>query len=717
MIMKNHRNPLTYFSKHALKREKKRDHQQAFFSPLFRSALKQSLIRMFQFDVVKDNPTMASVLVVNYFLTFYFLREIYISSDQLFFHGFLLLILWMTSYFAQVSETIAIGRGKAQVDALKTLASATSTKRLLDPKNEANFQEIYSCDLQVGDYVLVQKGEIIPADGEIYSGAALIDESAVTGESAPVIRESGGDISAVTGGTTVVSDSLVMRVASKPGEGFLAKMIDLIEGAKRRKTPNEEALSIFLTGCTLIFIVVVAALRPIFDIRADQLAIGPQVLDVNPFLLGVIFICLIPTTISALLPAIGIAGMDRLMKLNIIAMSSRAIEAAGDTDTIMLDKTGTITLGNRQAVEFYPAPSVSLYEIAYAAYLSSIADDTAEGKSILKLALQQFPEIEKVTISSDYTHVPFSAKTRMSGVKTEHNSYFKGALDAIEGELKKKSPQNNPILSAVRANCERISMSGGTPLLVTHNDMILGAIFLKDVVKSGLKERFSLLRPMGLETVMITGDTPLTAAAISAEAGLDKFYGQVTPEKKLDIIKKYQAEGHIVAMTGDGSNDAPALAQADVALAMNSGTQAAREAANLIDLDSDPTKLIEIIHVGKDLLITRGALTTFNIANDIAKYFVLLPAIIASISPQIASYLSFIPLSSPKNACLASGLFNAWIIVLLIPLALKGVKTKIQSSDTMFRKNIMTWGLLGFFSPIVGIMLFDNLLYFFERLV
>ncbi len=695
----------------ALKREKKNVKEPKNVFQLCIGSLGQAFLRTFQFQLVWDNPTMAALLVVNYLLTAYFLWEVCIGSESILFHASLLGILWATSYFGQVSETIAMGRGKAQADALKTLETTTKAKRLIDPSDVSKYQEIYSCDLQLGDYLYVMKGEIIPADGEIYTGAALIDESAVTGESAPVVRESGGDVSAVTGGTTVVSDGLVMVVTSKPGEGFLAKMISLVEGSSRRKTPNEEALSVLLTGTTLIFIIVVMVLKPVFDARVAQIASTTLFMDIDPFLMGIVFVCLITTTISALLPAIGIAGMDRLMKLNIIATSSRAIEAAGDADILMLDKTGTITLGNRQAAQFFPAPNIAIDELAYAAYMSSIADDTAEGKSIIRLVQEKFPEIKQRNEDSTYEYIPFSAKTRMSGIQTKdsHDRYLKGAIDAIEKVVQKESGNNTASLLPleVRRQVEKISMEGGTPLVVVRNATVLGSIYLKDIVKKGLKERFSLLRLMGIQTVMITGDNPMTAAAISAEAGLDKFYGQVTPESKLDIIKKYQAAGHMVAMTGDGSNDAPALAQADVALAMNSGTQAAREAANLIDLDSNPTKLIEVVQVGKDLLITRGALTTFSLANDIAKYFVLLPALIAALSPQVATQISFIQFSSPKNACLAAGLFNAIIILILVPLALKGVRTKIQTGEKMFQRNLFLWGILGAVFPFIGIPLCD----------
>lgn len=701
----------------ALKREKRVVQKAPTRWSIIRRASIDAFFRMFRISFLLDNFTMASVLLINYSLSLYFLYEWMSGVEALQYHGAILSILWMTSYFAQFSETMAMGRGKAQADALKSLETTTTAKKLSDLTQRDSYEELFSCDVQPGDLLLVERGEVIPVDGEVMVGAALIDESAVTGESAPVIREAGGDLSAVTGGTTVLSDSLVMKVTSRAGEGFLAKMIQLVEGSQRRKTPNEEALSVLLTACTTLFAFVVLLFACMFNVRVDQIDPGKYVLDIDPFLLGVMFVCLIPTTISALLPAIGIAGMDRLMKFNIIAMSSRAIEAAGDADILMLDKTGTITLGNRQASEFFPATGISLFDCTKAAYLASLEDDTPEGKSIVRLALEKFPELEREKIAQGFSYIPFSAKTRMSGIFSEDTkeSYYKGAIDSIEKNLQKELQDSRFVIdSAVRSHVEQIALQGETPLVVSHNGHIVGSVALKDIVKPGLKDRFSLLRLMGIQTIMITGDNPLTAAAIAAEAGVDKFYGQVTPEKKLEIIVSYQEKGHIVAMTGDGSNDAPALAQADVAMAMNSGTQAAREAANLIDLDSNPTKLLEIVHVGKDLLITRGALTTFSIANDIAKYFVLLPALISSISPKVALYISWVPLSSPKNGCLAAALFNGWIILFLIPLALRGVRTKIASGESMFRKNLLFWGTLGLFSPFFGIIAFDSIIHFFE---
>jgi potassium-transporting ATPase ATP-binding subunit len=628
------------------------------------------------------------------------------------FVGAISLWLWFTVLFANFSEALAEGRGKAQADALRKTRKETQVKKLpgLPKSGEKPVHFILgaSTQLRQGDLFLVETGDILPADGEVVIGIASVDESAVTGESAPVIREAGGDRSAVTGGTRLLSDWLVVKVSANPGEGFLDRMIGLIEGAKRTKTPNEIALNILLASFTIIFLVVCITLLPfsLFSVKT-----AGQGTPITITVLVALLVCLIPTTIGGLLSAIGIAGMDRLIQRNVIALSGRAVEAAGDVDVLLLDKTGTITLGNRQAVGFMPVGGVTERELAEAAQLSSLADETPEGRSIVVLAKEQFNlRGRTVSVSADYPEgmhfIPFTAQTRMSGVDLDHSRIRKGASDTMIAYVEESG---RSIPADLRAMVDRIARSGGTPLVVVKNDIPLGVIHLKDIVKGGLNERFAQLRRMGIKTIMITGDNPLTAAAIAAEAGLDDFLAQATPENKLKLIRQIQSEGRLVAMTGDGTNDAPALAQADVAVAMNTGTQPAREAANIIDLESNPTKLIEIVEIGKQLLMTRGALTTFSIANDVAKYFAIIPAAFASTYPQLG-LLNFMKLATPESAILSAVIFNALIIVALIPLALKGVPYRAVGASKLLRDNLMIYGLGGLVAPFIGIKAIDMLL-------
>lgn len=623
--------------------------------------------------------------------------------------------LWFTVLFANFSEALAEGRGKAQAEALRKTRQETKAKKIFSiPAGQAKpekFELMESTWLRSGDLYLVETGDIMPADGEIIMGIASVDESAVTGESAPVIREAGGDRSAVTGGTRLLSDWLVVRVSSDPGEGFLDKMINLVEGAKRCKTPNEIALNILLASFTIIFLVVCVTLMPfsLYSVRS-----AGQGNPVTITVLIALLVCLIPTTIGGLLSAIGIAGMDRLIQRNVIALSGRAVEAAGDIDVLLLDKTGTITLGNRQAVAFLPVGGISEFDLADAAQLASLADETPEGRSVVVLAKEKF-NLRGRTVSSSTEYpkgmrfIPFSAQSRMSGVDLDHTSIRKGAPDTMYSAM---DTAGIPAPLDLKQIVERIAHSGGTPLVVTKNETPLGVIHLKDIVKIGLSERFGQLRKMGIKTIMITGDNPLTAAAIAAEAGVDDFLAQATPENKLKLIREIQAEGRLVAMTGDGTNDAPALAQADVAVAMNTGTQPAREAANMIDLESNPTKLIEIVEIGKQLLMTRGSLTTFSIANDIAKYFAIIPAAFAATYPQLA-VLNFMRLSSPGNAILSAVIFNALIIIALIPLALKGIPYRAVSASMLLRDNLLIYGMGGLIAPFIGIKLIDMLLTLF----
>ncbi|HMU60483.1 MAG TPA: potassium-transporting ATPase subunit KdpB [Gemmatimonadales bacterium] len=611
--------------------------------------------------------------------------------------------LWLTVLFANFAEALAEGRGKAQADALRRTRTALQAKRLADPSNHLDFETTLATDLRRGDAVYVPAGEYIPADGEIIEGVASVDESAVTGESAPVIRESGGDRSAVTGGTRVLSDWLVIRVTVNPGESFLDRMIGLIEAAHRKKTPNEIALEILLAGLTLIFLLTVATLLP-FSIYS--VAAAGRGAPVTLTVLVALLVCLIPTTIGGLLSAIGIAGMDRMIRKNVIAMSGRAVEAAGDVDVLLLDKTGTITLGNRQAVAFMPAEGVSEQELADAAQLASLADETPEGRSIVVLAKEKFGIRERDVHALGAHFVPFSAETRMSGVDLDGRQIRKGAAETIVNWVRQAGGR---VPANVDAAVTAIARTGGTPLVVAEGARALGVIQLKDVVKGGIKERFGELRSMGIKTVMITGDNPLTAAAIAAEAGVDDYLAQATPEQKLALIRQYQAEGRLVAMTGDGTNDAPALAQADVAVAMNSGTQAAKEAGNMVDLDSNPTKLIEVVETGKQMLMTRGALTTFSTANDVAKYFAIIPAAFVSTYPALGA-LNVMRLATPQSAVLSAVIFNALIIVFLIPLALKGVAYRPLGAASLLRRNLVVYGLGGITAPFVGIKLIDLLL-------
>jgi potassium-transporting ATPase ATP-binding subunit len=604
--------------------------------------------------------------------------------------------LWFTVLFANFAEAMAEGRGKAQADTLRKARSETIANRLIGSSGQ--LEQVPSSKLRAGDLVFVSAGEFVPSDGEIIEGVASVDESAITGESAPVIREAGGDRSAVTGGTRVLSDKIKVKITSNPGETFLDRMIALVEGAERQKTPNEIALNILLAGLTIIFLLAVVTLQP-FAIYSGS----PQTV----FVLVSLLVCLIPTTIGGLLSAIGIAGMDRLVQHNVLAMSGRAVEAAGDVNTLLLDKTGTITLGNRQAARFVPAPGVTEQELADAAQLSSLADETPEGRSIVVLAKEKYGLRGRELASHDAHFVPFTAQTRMSGVDMDGFEIRKGATDAIQAYLLQNRRE---VPLAVKNTVEEIARSGGTPLVVAEKTRgALGVIELKDVVKGGMKERFDQLRAMGIKTVMITGDNPLTAAAIAREAGVDDFLAQATPKEKMDLIKKEQAEGKLVAMTGDGTNDAPALAQADVGVAMNTGTQAAKEAGNMVDLDSNPTKLIEVVEIGKQLLMTRGSLTTFSIANDVAKYFAIIPAMFAGTFP-VLNALNIMRLQTPQSAVLSAVIFNAVIIIALIPLALRGVKYRAMGAAALLRRNLWIYGVGGIIIPFVGIKLIDMLI-------
>ena len=616
-------------------------------------------------------------------------------------------ILWFTCLFANFAEAIAEGRGKAQADALRAAKKDVEAHRIPSADKKEQITSVPSVSLKKGDFVIVKAGEQIPGDGEVAEGAASVDESAITGESAPVIREAGGDRSAVTGGTTVLSDWIVVQITSEAGESFLDKMIAMVEGAARKKTPNEIALQIFLVALSIIFILVTMSLYAYSVFSAKQAGID------NPTsvtTLAALLVCLAPTTIGALLSAIGIAGMSRLNQANVLAMSGRAIEAAGDVDILMLDKTGTITLGNRQAHAFIPVDGASERELADAAQLSSLADETPEGRSVVILAKEKFGIRGRSLSDKGMTFIPFTAKTRMSGVDYDGNEIRKGAAEAMHEYVTHAG-------GAYSAECGRvvqdISKQGGTPLVVAKNHRILGVIHLKDVIKQGVQERFADLRRMGIQTIMITGDNPMTAAAIAAEAGVDDFLAEATPEGKLKMIRDFQAKGHLVAMTGDGTNDAPALAQADVAVAMNTGTQAAKEAGNMVDLDSSPTKLIDIVRIGKQLLMTRGSLTTFSIANDVAKYFAIIPALFMGLYPGLAA-LNIMSLHSPQSAVLSAIIYNALIIIALIPLALKGVRYREVSAGRQLSRNLLVYGLGGLAAPFAFIKLIDMLLVVME---
>ncbi len=611
--------------------------------------------------------------------------------------------LWFTVLFANFAESLAESRSKAQAASLRALKKTVIAKKLAAPKHGAAWEEISAGELRKGDVVLVETGDVIPADGEVIEGIATVDESAITGESAPVIRESGGDFSAVTGGTRVLSDWLVVRIVVNPGEAFIDRMIAMVEGAKRQKTPNEIALTILLIALSIVFLVVTVTLLPMSLFAVDTAKLGEPV---SVTVLIALLVCLIPTTIGGLLSTIGVAGMSCMMQANVIATSGRAVEAAGDVDVLLLDKTGTITLGNRQASDFMPAPNVSEAPLADAAQLASLADETPEGRSIVVLAKQRFNIREREMESLHAVFVPFTAQTRMSGVDIGERAIRKGAADTMKAYVEALGHVFPP---EVTRAVEDIARRGSTPLVVVDGDRVMGAVELKDIVKGGIKERFAELRRMGIKTVMITGDNRLTAAAIAAEAGVDDFLAEATPEEKLRLIRSYQAQGRLVAMTGDGTNDAPALAQADVAVAMNSGTQAAKEAGNMVDLDSNPTKLLEIVEIGKQMLMTRGSLTTFSIANDIAKYFAIIPAAFTSTYPQL-NLLNVMHLSSPSSAIMSAVIFNALIIIALIPLALKGVKYRTVGAALLLQRNLLIYGLGGVLVPFVGIKLIDMLL-------
>ena len=637
------------------------------------------------------NPVMFVVEVGSVITTIYTVLDGMAGRHTLRFDVQITLWLWFTVLFANFAEAMAEGRGKAQADALRKAKSETIAVRI---KQDGGTEEVPSIQLRLGDICLCVAGGMIPGDGEIIEGVASVDESAITGESAPVIREAGGDRSAVTGGTRVLSDQIKVKITSNPGETFLDRMIALVEGAERQKTPNEIALNILLAGLTIIFLLAVVTLQPIAIYSA-----APQTV----FVLISLLVCLIPTTIGGLLSAIGIAGMDRLVQYNVLAMSGRAVEAAGDVNTLLLDKTGTITLGNRQASEFIPAPGVSKAELADAAQLSSLPDETPEGRSIVVLAKEAYGLRGRELAELNAEFVPFSATTRMSGINFENRLIRKGATDAIAAFLKENG---GSLPDQVRADVETVARSGGTPLVVADGVRALGVIHLKDIVKGGMKERFAQLRAMGIRTVMITGDNPLTAAAIAREAGVDDYLAEAKPKDKMDLIRREQAEGKLVAMTGDGTNDAPALAQADVGVAMNTGTQAAKEAGNMVDLDSNPTKLIEIVEIGKQLLMTRGALTTFSISNDVAKYFAILPAMFAVKFPVLAA-LNIMHLRTPESAILSAVIFNALIIIGLIPLALRGVGYKALSAEALLRRNLIIYGFGGLIAPFLGIKIID----------
>ena len=638
------------------------------------------------------NPVMFVVEVGSVVTSVLLVRDALRHQGAFSFNLQITLWLWFTVLFANFAEAMAEGRGKAQAESLRKARSETVASRVLQ---DGKIEKIASSKLRSGDVVTVTAGEFIPGDGEIVEGVASVDESAITGESAPVIREAGGDRSAVTGGTRVLSDCIKIKITSNPGETFLDRMIALVEGAERQKTPNEIALNILLAGLTIIFLLAVVTLQP-FAIYSG----APQTV----FVLVSLLVCLIPTTIGGLLSAIGIAGMDRLVQHNVLAMSGRAVEAAGDVNTLLLDKTGTITLGNRQAAEFVCAPGVSEAQLADAAQLSSLPDETPEGRSIVVLAKERYGLRGRDLASHEARFVPFTAQTRMSGVNLDGREIRKGASDAIAKYISVVS--GNGLPKEVQATVEQIAHSGGTPLIVSENRRALGVIYLKDIVKGGIRERFSQLRAMGIRTVMITGDNPLTAAAIAREAGVDDFLAQATPKEKMDLIRREQGDGKLVAMTGDGTNDAPALAQADVGVAMNTGTQAAKEAGNMVDLDSNPTKLIEIVEIGKQLLMTRGALTTFSIANDVAKYFAIIPAMFAGTFPVLAA-LNIMHLQTPQSAILSAVIFNALIIIALIPLALRGVKYRAMGAAALLRNNLFIYGVGGIIIPFIGIKLID----------
>jgi K+-transporting ATPase ATPase B chain len=651
------------------------------------------------------NPVMFVVLVGSILTTGLFFHAIGGNGEAS--TGFILAIslwLWFTLIFANFAEAMAEGRGKAQAASLRRARKDTPAKKLSEPKYGSNYETVSATKLKKGDVVLIEAGDFIPMDGEVIEGVASVDESAITGESAPVIRESGGDRSAVTGGTRVLSDWLVVRISSEPGDTFLDRMIAMVEGAKRQKTPNEIALSILLAVFSLIFLLVTVTLLPFSIYSVHSIGQGEPI---TMTVLVALLVCLIPTTIGGLLPAIGIAGMDRMIQANVIATSGRAVEAAGDVDVLLLDKTGTITLGNRQAVEFIPSQGINIESLADAIQLASLSDETPEGRSIVVLAKEKYGIRGRQIHELEAKFVPFTAQTRMSGVDLgDGRQIRKGSVDAIEEYVKNLG---GSFPKDLKSAIESISKSGGTPLVVAEHKNVLGVIHLKDIVKGGIRERFAELRRMGIKTVMITGDNPLTAAAIAAEAGVDDFLAQATPETKLKYIREMQAGGRLVAMTGDGTNDAPALAQADVAVAMNTGTQAAKEAGNMVDLDSNPTKLIEIVEIGKQLLMTRGALTTFSISNDVSKYFAIIPAAFVGIYPSLKA-LNIMHLATPASAVLSAVIFNALIIIFLIPIALCGVRYKPMPANRILRNNLLIYGVGGLIAPFLFIKLIDMIL-------
>jgi K+-transporting ATPase ATPase B chain len=670
------------------------------FDPeILRRAIKESFVKLDP-RLVAKNPVMFVVEVGAALTTAFVIKDAFAGVHDVFFGIQISLWLWFTVLFANFAEAMAEARGKAQADTLRKTKTDTMARKLL-PGDK--FEMVSASQLRSGDIVYCEAGYLIPGDGEVIEGVASVDESVITGESAPVIRESGGDRSAVTGGTKVLSDHIKIRITSNPGETFLDRMIALVEGAVRQKTPNEIALNILIAGLTLIFLLAVATLPPYakYAIAAIGKGTAPTVA-----VLVSLLVCLIPTTIGGLLSAIGIAGMDRVMQHNVLAMSGKAVEASGDVNTLLLDKTGTITLGNRQAVEFIPVDGATESELADAAQLSSLADETPEGRSIVVLAKEKYSLRGREVAEHEAQFIPFSAYTKMSGVNIDGRQLRKGATDSINNFVRDAGGKVPPTLIEIS---DRISRNGGTPLAVADGPKVLGVIHLKDIVKGGMKERLASLRAMGIRSVMITGDNPLTAAAIAQEAGVDDFLAQATPKDKLEYIQKEQTQGRLVAMTGDGTNDAPALAQADVGVAMNTGTMAAKEAGNMVDLDSNPTKLIEVVAIGKQLLITRGSLTTFSIANDVAKYFAIIPAMFASIYPQL-NKLNIMGLHSPQSAVLAAVIFNALIIIALVPLALRGVRYKPLSAGQMLTRNLLIYGLGGIIVPFPGIWAIDKIL-------
>jgi K+-transporting ATPase ATPase B chain len=674
-----------------------------FDPPIVKRAVVDSL-RKLDPRIQIRNPVMFVVLIGSVLTTVLFLQVLFGQGEAP--AGFILAVslwLWFTVLFANFAEAMAEGRGKAQAESLRKARRDISAKKLTLPQYGSAFNVVSAATLKKGDVVLIEAGAFIPGDGEVIEGIASVDESAITGESAPVIRESGGDRSAVTGGTRALSDWLVVKITANPGETFLDRMIAMVEGAKRQKTPNEIALNILLAALTIIFLLATVTLLPfsIYNVGA-----AGQGSPITVTVLVALLVCLIPTTIGGLLSAIGIAGMDRMIQANVIAMSGRAVEAAGDVDVLLLDKTGTITLGNRQATRFIPANGVSIESLADAAQLASLSDETPEGRSIVVLAKEKYQLRGRDIHALGATFVPFTAQTRMSGVNFDGRQIRKGAADAIEGSVKTRG---GDFPAEVRTSVETVSKNGSTPLVVAENSKVLGVIELKDIVKRGIKERFAELRKMGIKTIMITGDNPLTASSIAAEAGVDDFLAQATPEAKLKLIREHQAGGKLVAMTGDGTNDAPALAQADVAVSMNSGTQAAKEAGNMVDLDSNPTKLIEIVEIGKQLLMTRGSLTTFSIANDVAKYFAIIPAAFVSTFPMLQT-LNVMKLATPQSAILSAVIFNALIIIALIPLALRGVRYRPVGAEKVLRTNLWIYGVGGLIVPFIGIKVIDLIL-------